>query len=69
MATACGTAGTLTRRFGLDGTRWGGIEQWREGFICRGVLLDVPRHRGEPYVTQERPVHGSELVEIAAAPA
>jgi hypothetical protein len=52
---------------GLEGTRWGGIEQWREGFICRGILLDVPRHRGEPYVTLERPVHGSELVEIAAA--
>ncbi|HEX3690137.1 MAG TPA: cyclase family protein [Solirubrobacteraceae bacterium] len=52
---------------GLNGTRWGGIEQWREGFICRAILLDVPRHRGEPYVTQERPVHGDELREIAAA--
>jgi kynurenine formamidase len=52
---------------GLNGTRWGGIEQWREGFICRGILLDVPRHRGEPYVTQERPVHGDELRAIAAA--
>lgn len=46
---------------GIDGTRWAGVEQWREGFFCRGILLDVPRHRGEPYVTQERPVHGSEL--------
>jgi kynurenine formamidase len=51
----------------FDGTRWGGIEQWKEGFICRGILLDVPRHRGKPYITQERPVHGSELREIAAA--
>jgi kynurenine formamidase len=50
-----------------DGTRWGGIEQWKEGFICRGILLDVPRFRGEPYVTQERPVHGGELREIATA--
>ncbi len=51
----------------FDGTRWGGLEHWRQGFICRGVLLDVPRHRGEPYVTQDRPVHGAELREIAAA--
>ena len=54
-------------QIGFDGTRWGGIEQWRDGFFCRGVLLDVPHHRGEPYVTQERPVHGAELVDIAAA--
>lgn len=51
---------------GIDGTRWAGIEQWRDGFICRAILLDVPRHRGEPYVTQERPVHGSELQAIMA---
>lgn len=55
------------REVQIDGTHWGGIEHWREGFICRGVLLDVPRHRGEPYVTQDRPVHGDELMAIAAA--
>jgi kynurenine formamidase len=49
---------------GIDGTCWGGVEQWQEGFICRRVLLEVPRHRGEPCVTQERPVHGSELRSI-----
>jgi kynurenine formamidase len=49
------------------GTRWGGIEQWREGIVTRGVLLDVPRARGEPYVTLERPVHGWELEDVAAA--
>jgi kynurenine formamidase len=52
---------------GLDGARWGALQHWREGFFCRGVLLDVPAHRGEPYVTQEAPVHGSELREIVAA--
>ena len=51
----------------FDGAEWGSIEHWKEGIITRGVLLDVPRHRGEPYVTQETPVHGWELEEIAKA--
>ncbi|HZQ34697.1 MAG TPA: cyclase family protein [Dehalococcoidia bacterium] len=42
------------------------IDQWREGIVTRGVLLDVPRFRSEPYVTMEKPVHGWELEEIAA---
>jgi kynurenine formamidase len=50
-----------------DGSRWGGIQEWKDGFICRGLMFDVPRHRGEPYVTQDHPVHGAELREIAAA--
>jgi kynurenine formamidase len=51
----------------LLGTRWGGIEHWRDGVTTRGVLLDVPKHRGEPYVTVEKPVHGGELAAIAKA--
>ena len=51
----------------LLGTRWGGIEHWRDGVTTRGVLLDVPKHRGEPYVTVEKPVHGAELAAIAKA--
>ena len=51
----------------LLGTRWGGIEHWRDGITTRGVLLDVPKHRGEPYVTVEKPVHGAELAAIAKA--
>ena len=50
-----------------QGARWGGIEHWRDGIVTRGVLLDVPRHRGEAHVTLERPVHGWELEEVAAA--
>lgn len=49
-----------------NGTNWGDIDQWRDGIITRGVLLDVPKHRGEPFVTEEKPVHGWELAEIAA---
>jgi kynurenine formamidase len=48
-----------------DGAQWGSVEHWKEGIITRGVLLDVPKHRGEPFVTQEQPVHGWELEDIA----
>lgn len=50
-----------------DGVRFGGIEHWRDGITTRGVLLDVPRHRGVPSVTLEAPVHGDELDAIARA--
>ncbi len=49
----------------FDGSRWGSIEHWSAGIITRGVLLDVPAHRGEEYVRYEEPVHGSELEDIA----
>ena len=50
-----------------NGTRWGDIEQWHEGIMTRGVLLDVPRFRGVPSVTLETPVHGWELADICKA--
>ncbi len=50
-----------------NGARWGGIEHWRDGIVTRGVLLDVPRHRGDPHVTADRPVQAAELEEIADA--
>ena len=49
----------------MDGAVWGSVDQWKDGIITRGVLLDVPKHRGEPYVTHDRPVHGWELEDIA----
>ena len=48
-------------------TRWGDVDQWRDGIITRGVLLDVPRYRGEPFVTIDAPVHGWELEDVAKA--
>ena len=51
----------------FDGATFGSIEHWSEGIITRGVLLDVPRHRGLPSVTQDRPVQGWELEEILGA--
>jgi kynurenine formamidase len=48
------------------GAKFGGIEHWANGIITRGVMLDVPRHRGKPCVTLEEPVHGWELDDILA---
>src|SRR5436189_173638 len=48
----------------FDGATFGSIEHWADGILTRGVMLDVPRHRGVPCVTQETPVHGWELEDI-----
>ena len=48
----------------FDGATFGGIEHWVDGIVTRGVLLDVPAHRGTEFVTGDTPVHGWELEEI-----
>ena len=53
------------KEIGFEGATFGAIEHWADGIIVRGVLLDVPRHRGRAIVTQEQPVHGWELEDIA----
>ena len=50
-----------------QGAAFGSIDAWSDGIVTRGVLLDVPRHRGGPHVTPDRPVHGWELEAIAQA--
>ena len=50
-----------------EGVTHADVTAWDTGIITRGVLLDVPRHRGTEYVTVDRPVHGWELEEIAEA--
>ena len=50
-----------------QGAHFGDITHWNRGVITKGVLIDVPRHRGEPHVTADRPVRGDELEAIAAA--
>ena len=50
-----------------EGVTFGDVTAWDTGIITRGVLLDVPRHRGEPHVTIDRPVTGAELADIAEA--
>ena len=49
----------------MDGAIWGAVDHWKEGIITRGVLLDVPKYRNQPYVTFDDPVHGWELEDIA----
>jgi kynurenine formamidase len=49
---------------GYAGAKFGGIENWADGILTRGVILDVPRFRGTEYVTEETPVMGWELEEI-----
>jgi kynurenine formamidase len=46
------------------GARWGGVENWRDGIVTRGVIIDVPRYRNQPYVTKENPVTAQELEAI-----
>jgi len=45
----------------------GTVEHWRDGIVTRGVLYDIPRLRGTPWVEVGEPVHGWELVDAAAA--
>lgn len=48
----------------FSGVAWGGAEHLAEGIVTRGVLIDVPRHRGGEPVTVDAPLHGYELEEI-----
>ena len=50
-----------------QGAHFADITNWSTGIITKGVLLDVPRHRGEPHATADEPVRGTELEEIADA--
>ena len=49
------------------GAAWGSVDAWSDGIVTRGVLLDVPAHRGKRYVALDEPVHGDELEAIVAA--
>jgi kynurenine formamidase len=47
--------------------RFADVAAFADGIVTRGVLLDVTRHRGVPYVTPDEPVTGAELAAIAKA--
>lgn len=49
------------------GAKFGSVDAWSNGITTRGVLIDIPRFRGEPYVTLDKPVRGWELVAAAKA--
>lgn len=50
-----------------DGAHFADVSNWSDGIVTRGVLLDVPKHRGTTHVTLDAPVHGWELEDIANA--
>jgi kynurenine formamidase len=43
------------------GCTFGSVDVARQGIVSRGVLLDIPRLRGEPWVTPDRPITSAEL--------
>ena len=48
-----------------QGAQFGDITHWSGGIITKGVLIDVPRHRGAPHVGIDEPVRGEEIEAIA----
>ena len=44
---------------------WGDVTQWTAEIVGRGVLLDIPSLRDEPFVELDRPVEASELANAA----
>ena len=42
-----------------------GVDFWRDGIATRGVLYDVPRLRGAPYVRPGEPIHAWDLEDAA----
>ena len=50
-----------------QGAHFGDITHWKGGIITKGVLIDVPRHRGAAHVTIGEPVTADELDAIARA--
>ena len=43
-----------------------GVDFWCDGIATRGVLYDIPRLRGAPYVRPGEPVHAWDLADAAA---
>jgi kynurenine formamidase len=56
---------TPSAELDADGSAWADITNLRDGIVTRGVLLDIPALRGEPYVSTDRPVSADELLAAA----
>lgn len=50
-----------------SGAHRNAITAVKDRIVGRGVLLDVPRHRGVAWVAASEPIHGDELAACAAA--
>lgn len=51
----------------FEGAKYGSVDAWSDGILTRGILLDVPKYRGQSYVTVGSPVHGWELEDIVVS--
>ena len=49
------------------GAKSGAVDAWKTGITTRGVLVDIPRFRGEPFVTLDKPVRAWEIEDAANA--
>ncbi len=49
------------------GSEWGSIAAYSRGLVGRGVLIDVPRHRGVPWLEPGEAVGRAEIEEIEEA--
>lgn len=64
--------GRMYNGYGLDqvdsqGAHRNSITAVRDRIVTRGVLLDIPRHRGVDWVPASEPIHGDELEACAQA--
>jgi hypothetical protein len=59
--------GLLFHGYATTGARFGAVDAWANGITTRGVLLDIPKFRGVPYVDLDAPVRGWELEAAAEA--
>jgi kynurenine formamidase len=44
-----------------DGAKSGSVDAWSNGITTRGVMIDIPRFRGVPFVPVGEPVRGWEI--------
>jgi len=49
------------------GSRWAGVECWRDGIFTRGLIVDITDRRGTSYVELESPVEGDDIEAALAA--
>ncbi|MFN8619894.1 MAG: cyclase family protein [Chloroflexota bacterium] len=52
---------TANEQLAFEGMRYGSVYAHREGIVTRGVLLDIPRLRGLPYLPADTGIHAEEL--------
>ena len=52
---------TAVEEMTSEGAKSASVDAWASGITTRGVLIDIPRFRGVPFVTIDSPVRGWEI--------